>query len=42
VKDMGLGFLQTIIFVLIVIAVLGGVMLLVNFLAAPTLSGGAY
>jgi hypothetical protein len=42
VKDVALGFLQTIFFVLIVVAVLGGVMLLVNYVAAPALGGGAY
>ncbi len=35
VKDAVVGFAQTIVFVLIVVAVLGGVMLLVNYLAAP-------
>jgi hypothetical protein len=42
VKDVGLGFLHTIVFALIVVALLGGVMLLVNYLAAPALGGGAY
>lgn len=41
VKDMALGFLQTFLFAIIVIVVLGGVMLLVNYLAAPAF-GGAY
>ena len=40
-KDVGLGFLQTILFAIIVVAGLGGVMLLVNYLAAPPV-GGAY
>jgi hypothetical protein len=41
VRDIGLGFMQTILFVLIVVIVLGGVMLLVNYLAAPGF-GGVY
>jgi hypothetical protein len=35
VRDMVLGFLQTIFFALMVVVVLGLVMLLVNYLAAP-------
>jgi hypothetical protein len=42
VKDVTVGFLQTIVFVLIVVAVLAGVMLLVNFVAAPGGGLGAY
>ncbi len=40
-RDTTLGFIQTITFVLIVVAVLGGVMLLVNYIAAPGF-GGVY
>ncbi len=36
-KDAGLGFLHTIIFALIIIVVLFGVMLLMNYVAAPVL-----
>ena len=40
-KDVGVGFLHTMVFAIIVVAILGGVMLLVNYLAAPIV-GGAY
>jgi hypothetical protein len=41
VKDVGVGFLHTLVFAVIVVAILGGVMLIVNYLAAPVV-GGAY